>query len=350
MWLIGICIRRRDQKSFHKTKDSFHKLSWTALHYCEAKIPNRPNSNRSFIVFCFGGTIQFCYISMSSSPELWATGKLYRECVSAGGLEGLREVWGVGDGHGVGGWRDTVCCLRCFCKEPFSLRQKGSSGGRHKTNSIQEWLTDWATVWGRISLMPRCRPSFKLSEITRTGRLGAGSASRSSSSSSSSSVILSSISWSFLWAASISIHELSVSGLGRAEGCDKVMVWGAGQGCGSVGLACCADTEEQLFAAGHSVDVLVLELFKMSTSVSTINLRLLALHPSSSTLRLCFLRHRVSQLLLECGPLCRCPAVLGGPRSNSGRLVGPENEYMAGRNPISPLVGAERCMMTEEMI
>lgn len=162
------------------------------------------------------------YISMSSSPELWATGKLYREeCVSAGGLGGL---WGVGDGHGVGGCRDTVCCLRSFCNEPLRFRQKGSSGGRHNTNSMQEWLlkvwesmwdkklggnsshwimvlniihsnnkityTDWATVCGRMSLMSRCRPSFRLSEITSTGRLGAGSTSRSSSSSSSSSVIL----------------------------------------------------------------------------------------------------------------------------------------------------------------
>lgn len=33
------------------------------------------------------------YISISSSPELWATEKLYREeCVSAGGLEGLRGL------------------------------------------------------------------------------------------------------------------------------------------------------------------------------------------------------------------------------------------------------------------
>ena len=75
---------------------------------------------------------------MSSSPELWATGKLYREeCVSAGGLEGL---WGVGDGHGVRGCRDTVCCLRCFCNEPLRFREKGSSGGRHNTSSMQEWL------------------------------------------------------------------------------------------------------------------------------------------------------------------------------------------------------------------
>lgn len=49
--------------------------------------------------------------------------------------------------------------------------------------------------------------------------------------------------------------------------------------------------------------------------------------------------------LLESVPLCRCPDVLGGPRSNSGRLVGPENGYMAGRNPTPLLVGAEWCMV-----
>lgn len=78
------------------------------------------------------------YISISSSPELWATEKLYRgECVSAGGLEVLR---GLGDGHGVGVCRHTVCCLRCFCNESLSLWLKGSSGGRHSTSSIQERL------------------------------------------------------------------------------------------------------------------------------------------------------------------------------------------------------------------
>lgn len=106
-----------------------------------------------FIVFClttcpvfnFGMSFQVIkhfYISMSSSP-----GKLHREeCVSAGGLEGLRGLWGLGDGHGVWGCRDTVCCLRCFCNGPFRFRQKGSSGGRHNTNSMQEWLLK---VWGR---------------------------------------------------------------------------------------------------------------------------------------------------------------------------------------------------------
>ena len=91
------------------------------------------------------------YISISSSPELWATGKPYRgECVSADGLEGFRGLWGLGDGHGVGGCRDTVCCLRCFCNEPFSLRQKWSSGGRHNTNSMQEWLLKaWGSRWDK---------------------------------------------------------------------------------------------------------------------------------------------------------------------------------------------------------
>lgn len=61
---------------------------------------------------------------------------------------------------------------------------------KHSNNKIRITYTDWATVCGRMSLMPRCRPSFRLSEITSTGRLGAGSTSKSSSSSSSSSVIL----------------------------------------------------------------------------------------------------------------------------------------------------------------
>lgn len=104
----------------------------------------------SSLSFYFGLTfkaIKHYYISMSSSPELWATGKLYRgECVSGGGLEGPRELWGEGDGQGVGGCRDAVCCLRCFCNDPFNFREKGSSGGRHRTNSMQEWLLK---VWGK---------------------------------------------------------------------------------------------------------------------------------------------------------------------------------------------------------
>lgn len=304
-------------------------------------------------VFYFGRAfkaVKHHYISMSSSPELWATGKLYKgECVSAGRQEGLSGLWGVGDGQGVEGCRGPVCCLRCFCNESFSLRQKGSSGGRHNTNSMQDWLTDWATVWGRMSLMPCCRPSFKLSEITSTGRLGAGSTSRSSSSS-SSSVILCSISWSFLWAASISMQELSslVSGRQGLGCCGKVSSWGAGQGCGSGGLACCLDRGAQLFAVDQSWWGLAVEFSEISTSASSINLLLLAMHPSSSTLLLCFLRHRVSQLL-ESVALCKWPDVLVGSSSNSGRLVGPENEYMAGRNPSSLLEGADWCMVVQLM-
>lgn len=139
------------------------------IYSCEANMPCQTDQLQvalsPFIVFCattfqvfyFGMASQpmkHLYISMSSSPELWATGKLYREeCVSAGGLEGLRGQWGVGDGHGVGGCRDTVCCLRCFCNEPFRFRQKGSSGGRHNTNSMQEWL---------LKLLGRSKKKIKL--------------------------------------------------------------------------------------------------------------------------------------------------------------------------------------------
>lgn len=290
------------------------------------------------------------YISMSSSPELWATEKPYRgACVSAGGLEELSGLWGLGEGHGVGDCRHAVCCLRCFCNESLSLWLKGSSGGRHNTNSIQERLTDWATVWGRMSLMPCCRPFFKLSDITSTGRLGAGSTSRSSSSS-SSSVILSSISWSFLWAASISMQELSVSRRNREEEvCGKVKLFDVVQGFGGAGLACCADWGLQLFAVGQSQWALVLKFSEGATSASNINLLFLALHPSSSALLLCFLRHLVSQLLLETVALCMCSLIPEGPRSKSGRLVGPENEYMAGRHLSSLLEGAEWCMVVQSI-
>lgn len=289
------------------------------------------------------------YISISSSPELWATEKLYRgECVSAGGLEGLRGLWGLGDGHGVGVCRHAVCCLRCFCNESLSLWLKGSSGGRHSTSSIQERLTDCATVWGRMSLMPCCRPFFKLSDITSTGRLGAGSTSRSSSSS-SSSVILSSISWSFLCAASISMQELSVSSRNREEEvCGKVVFLDVVQDCGAAGQACCADGGEQLFAPDQSHSVLVLK-FEGATSASNINLLFLALHPSSSALLLCFLRHLVSQLLLETVAVCTSSIILEGPRSKSGRLVGPEKEYMAGRQLSSLLEGAGWCMLAQSI-
>lgn len=50
--------------------------------------------------------------------------------------------------------------------------------------------------------------------------------------------------------------------------------------------------------------------------------------------------------LLEC-VLCAWWDVLGCPRSNTGRLVGPENEYMAGRKPTSLLAGAEWCIVVQ---
>lgn len=98
---------------------------------------------------------------------------------------------------------------------------------------------------------------------------------------------LSSISWSFLWAASTSMQEPSVSGrererlegCGKVIGCGKVKLWVAVQGCGGAGLACCEDRGGQLLAGGHSWGVLVFEFSEMSTSASSINLLLLALHP-----------------------------------------------------------------------
>lgn len=139
---------------------------------------------------------------------------------------------------------------------------------------------------------------------------------------------LSSISWSLLWAASISMQEPSVSDRGAVEdGCSKARFCSAWCGCGAAGLACCAGRGGQLFAGGQSTWPTALEFSEMSTSVSTINRLLLALHPlrkkedtdqfaqvglfhvyfkckchqtySSSTLLLCFLRHLVSQLLWD---------------------------------------------------
>lgn len=79
-------------------------------------------------------------ISISSSPQLRWAGRLNREeCVSAGGLGGL---WGAGDGHGVTDSEDAVCCFRCLWMESLCFRQKGSSGGRHNTSSMQEWLLE----------------------------------------------------------------------------------------------------------------------------------------------------------------------------------------------------------------
>lgn len=220
---------------------------------------------------------------------------------------------------------------------------------------------------------------------------------------------LSSISWSFLWAASTSMQEPSVSGrererlegCGKVIGCGKVKLWVAVQGCGGAGLACCEDRGGQLLAGGHSWGVLVFEFSEMSTSASSINLLLLALHPlrkkkkfttlvfdcsmhwhmldaffylliinsppvlpEASSLpaavgqrQMCYNRSVANvylihdcihynpkpsaTYLLESVALCRWPDVLGGPRSNSGRLVGPENEYMSGRRPTSLLVAAD---------
>lgn len=70
----GNCLCQTDQ------------LEMSPLVFCATTCP----------AFYFGMALnvnKHYYISMSSSPELWATGKLYRvECVSAGGLEGLRGL------------------------------------------------------------------------------------------------------------------------------------------------------------------------------------------------------------------------------------------------------------------
>lgn len=90
---------------------------------------------------------------------------------------------------------------------------------------------------------------------------------------------LSSISWSFLCAASISMQELSVSSRNREEEvCGKVVLLDVVQDCGGAGQACCADWEEQLFAPDQSHSVLVLK-FEGATSASNINLLFLALQP-----------------------------------------------------------------------
>lgn len=49
----------------------------------------------------------------------------------------------------------------------------------------------------------------------------------------------------------------------------------------------------------------------------------------------------VATYLFEtCVVVCRWWATLGFPRSNSGMLVGPVNEYILGRKPTSLLAGA----------
>lgn len=60
------------------------------------------------------------------------------------------------------------------------------------------------------------------------------------------------------------------------EVCGKVKDRGAGQGCGSAGLACCADRSVQLFVVGQLLWFLVFEFSEMSPSASI--LLLLALH------------------------------------------------------------------------
>lgn len=80
------------------------------------------------------------YSSMSSSPALWAPapGLQYRgEYVSPGVFVGVRELRGA---LGLGGCLLVICCFLCLCRESFSRRAIATSGGRHTTSSIQEWL------------------------------------------------------------------------------------------------------------------------------------------------------------------------------------------------------------------
>lgn len=81
-------------------------------------------------------------------------------------------------------------CVLSFERSKTFFMFLSSFSIRHSNSKMRMTYTDWATVCGRMSLMPHCKPSFRLSEITSTGRLGAGSTSKSSSSSSSSNVIL----------------------------------------------------------------------------------------------------------------------------------------------------------------
>ncbi len=83
------------------------------------------------------------YNSMSSSPELRSAG-LLNSGLKVCSLGAVNWGWGGGlliGGTGVGVCLLTANCLRCcFCKESFSLWVRGSSGGRHSTNSIQQQL------------------------------------------------------------------------------------------------------------------------------------------------------------------------------------------------------------------
>lgn len=135
---------------------------------------------------------------------------------------------------------------------------------------------------------------------------------------------LSSISWSFLWAASISMQELSISGWGGTERvCRKFWFSGKTTGAKCPDLSCCEANSGggQQFAEGQSTRGLLHE-FPVK---SIVNLLFLALHAlwkrfgkfthnfimhvlsndlyleivtySSSTLFRFFRRHRASQLL-----------------------------------------------------
>lgn len=50
--------------------------------------------------------------------------------------------------------------------------------------------------------------------------------------------------------------------------------------------------------------------------------------------------------MLESVPPCRWLGVLGGPKSNLGRLVGPENDNMAGRKS-NPLLVELECILVQ---
>lgn len=252
---------------------------------------------------------------MSSSPELRAEGLLNRglkvcslvavNCGSGGGLLAV--------GMGVGVCLLTDSCFRCcFCRESFSLWVRGSSGGRHSTSSIQEWFIDCATVWGRMSPIPLCSPSLKLSDITSTGLRWAGSTSNSSSLS-SSKVILSSISCSLLWAASTSMPDPSGWTLGSGEG-------EAVKGrpiCSSLGLVCSwtklVSDEGVVKSTDHLRLTLGLGCSATSAPSSPISFCLFGLQLPSSVLLLCFLLHLLSQLVFGIDPLVKWREPLIGP-------------------------------------
>lgn len=257
-------------------------------------------------------SVSGCYISMSSSsPE---PGVL---------LELRRSLWGDGEGQGVGG-----SCLHALWTESFTQWLNGSSGGRHSTSSMHEWLTDWATVCGRMSLIPLCSPSFRLSDSTSTGLRGHTSTSRSRSESESSSrVILSSISRSLCWAASISIHTAGLFVLVQAGGVSVRAGLRAGGG----------HADEQLSALSPSTDGWGAQL-SHSAPCGCMRRRRLALHTLSSPRRRFFLRHLISH---EAGKslLFGFGGINWGPRSNSSGLEGTQ------KGSAIWLTGAEWCIM-----